>query len=99
MAKPPSHAEPPEEDQWGLASVEIMLEDLDFPRDGDELRDRIGDWRVPMPGGETLRMGRLLEPLGDRTFRSRRSLVKALKKRWPDLRDPSGPWVAQDEGD
>lgn len=89
--------EPPEGSQWGLEALRLMLEDLPFPRDGAALRDRVQNWRIPMPGGETVRLGPLLEPYDDKTFRSPKSVLKTLKKRYPSLGDPEGPWPGQDE--
>jgi hypothetical protein len=87
----------PEHDQWGIDALERMVEDLDYPRTAGNLRDRIGGWRVPMPGGATVPMDALLEPFDDeKTFRSAKALVKTLRKRWPSLREPTGPWPGQD---
>lgn len=96
VARPDSIGSPPRHDQWGLRSVRVMLEDLDFPRTGKDLANRAGDWQVPMPGGRTLRLGDLLAPLGDRRFRSAEAVVKALRKEWPDLEDPQGSWPGEE---
>lgn len=97
MAPSSLRADPPDHDQWGVEALEQMVQDLDYPRAGDELRDRIGGWRVPMPGRETVPMDRLLEPLEGKTFRSPKGLVKAIRKEWPSLADPDGPWPGAPE--
>lgn len=96
MAHGPS-ADTPAGSQWGIEALRLMLEDIDFPRDGDSLHRRVKDWRIPMPGQETVRLGPLLEPFEDKTFRSPKAVLKALKKRYPSLGDPRGPWPGQDE--
>lgn len=89
--------DPPAGSQWGIQALRRMLQDLDFPRDGRSLRRRVQGWRIPMPGQRTVELGPLLEPYDDRTFRSPTAVVKALKKRYPNLGDPRGPWPGQDD--
>lgn len=89
--------DPPERDNWGLQAVRRMLEDLRFPRTGEELTARAGAWRVPMPGGTKLRLGDLLAPVESERFRTPADVARALEDAWPDLRHPHGPWKVQEQ--
>ena len=71
-------------DWMGSRAVEVMLADLPFPVSVGKLRDRVGNWRVPVRGSEeTVAFRTLLEPFdADDEFDSPEDVAKAIGRRF-----------------
>lgn len=78
----PDHAAVAPSDWLGSGAVEVMLQDLRFPRSAADLKARTGAWLVPVKAShETVRLGDLLAPLDDdRTFRSAHEVADEIRR-------------------
>lgn len=72
----------PDSDTYGARHVEVALRDLDFPLTALQLRDRAGDWRIPLTGARFVRLGDVLADEDvERVFDSPRDVAKAVRAR------------------
>lgn len=92
---PPDHPieRPPydlaaEGDTLGVRHVEVALSDYPFPATAKELRERIGQWRMPITGTHFHTLADMLEGVKDRArFRNAEAVARAIAEAHPVLRE------------
>lgn len=74
----PPYEVAPESDTMGLRHVELALRDLPFPATTSQIRERAGNWRMPITGNHHHTLSEFMEGLGERRFRSSRDFARAI---------------------
>lgn len=90
---PADDADEPEVIEFGIAALDADLEeaDVDFPTDTAGIREEIGDVSVPYDAsGNTVRVGELLDEVGQQTFDHEQELLNALHPVFERKRESGG---------
>lgn len=75
-------------DTMGIRHVYEAIRDLPFPTRLADVRERAGNWRIPITGAHFHRLSEFLEGVDDRhRYRSPEALARAVLKAHPELRE------------
>lgn len=84
--RPPYDVVPPQ-DTLGLRHLRVALRDVGFPRRTSEIRERFGNWRMPVTGARFEPLSAWLAGVPEKTFRSVEDLAESVARAHPELRE------------
>jgi len=87
MNERPPYDKMPYADTMGLRHLRVALRDVGFPKRTSELRERFGEWRMPITGAHFTPLASWLEGVPEKTFRSAEDVAESVARAHPELRE------------
>lgn len=87
MTERPPYDKMPHADTMGLRHLRVALRDIEFPQRTSEIKERFGEWRMPVTGARFVPLSSWLAGVPERTFRSADDVAEAVARAHPELRE------------
>lgn len=87
MSERPPYDKMRHADTMGLRHLRVALADVEFPQRTSELRDRLGNWRMPITGDKFEPLSTWLAGVPEKTFRSADDVAESVARAHPELRE------------